>query len=66
MSLQQPPTPSLSGLADEVSGIYRQAQDRTAEDLNTQLARSYWGIGARIVREEQKGEARAAYGGPPT
>ena len=60
--LQQPPTPSLSGLADEISGIYRQAQDRTAETLNTQLTRSYWGIGARIVREEQKGEARAAYG----
>ncbi len=42
--------------------ILAEARRKAATSVNFIMVEAYWRIGARIVEQEQKGEARAAYG----
>ncbi|MCX8496197.1 MAG: PDDEXK nuclease domain-containing protein [Akkermansiaceae bacterium] len=42
--------------------ILAEARRKAATSVNVIMVEAYWRIGARIVEQEQKGEARAAYG----
>jgi hypothetical protein len=46
----------------EVREILAEARRKAATSVNFIMVEAYWRIGARIVEQEQKGEARAAYG----
>ena len=56
------PRADLSALIDDLRAIIAQGRGRAAAAVNAEVARTYWRIGERIVREEQGGAARAAYG----
>ena len=49
-------------LLADVRAIITQGQRRAAAAVNAEMVQTYWRIGERIVREEQGGEKRAAYG----
>jgi len=46
----------------DVRAIIAAGRGRAAAAINRELVATYWAIGARIVREEQGGAARAGYG----
>lgn len=49
-------------LLDDLRNIIRTARQTTITVVNTQMLKAYYGIGKRIVEEEQKGKRRAKYG----
>jgi len=49
-------------LLADVRTIISDGQQRAAAAINEALVATYWAVGERIVREEQQGEQRAAYG----
>jgi len=49
-------------LLSEISGLLDQARRTSARTINSILTATYWGIGQRIVKYEQKGQERAPYG----
>jgi hypothetical protein len=49
-------------LLSEISGLLDQARRTTARAINSILTATYWGIGQRIVKHEQKGGVRSEYG----
>lgn len=54
--------PSTGNIADDIRGILKEARQIVVRHTNTAMTAAYWMIGRRIVIEEQKGEATAAYG----
>lgn len=46
----------------EIAGILDAARSSAARSVNSIMTAAYWLIGRRIVRTEQRGEKRAAYG----
>ena len=49
-------------LLADVCAIIAAGRGRAAAAVNRELVATYWAVGERIVREEQGGAARAAYG----
>jgi hypothetical protein len=49
-------------LLTEISELLNQARRTSARTINSILTATYWGIGQRIVKYEQKGERRSEYG----
>ncbi|MGZ5478806.1 MAG: PDDEXK nuclease domain-containing protein [Candidatus Aminicenantales bacterium] len=49
-------------LLTEISELLDQARRTAARTINSILTATYWGIGRRIVKYEQKGQERAPYG----
>ena len=49
-------------LLADVRAIITAGQGRAVAAINRELVATYWAVGERIVREEQGGAARAAYG----
>lgn len=46
----------------EIQQLIQAARDKVYQTANVEMVKAYWGIGKRIVEEEQKGEERAEYG----
>ncbi len=46
----------------EIKQILAQARQKSYQAINSAMVEAYWSIGQRIVREEQNGNERAAYG----
>lgn len=57
-----PSSTVLDALVNDLRAIIVQGRGRAAVALNAEIVRTYWQIGERIVREEQGGGSRAAYG----
>ena len=53
---------AFDGVLADVVRLVEKARRASARSVNAILTSTYWAIGQRIVVEEQKGEARAAYG----
>ncbi len=51
-----------SQLVKDISDIISSGVGNAYRSVNSEMIRTYWLVGQRIVTEEQKGEARAAYG----
>src|SRR5512136_2173434 len=49
-------------LLTEITELLDQARRTSARTINSILTATYWGIGRRIVKYEQKGQERAPYG----
>ncbi len=49
-------------LLTDVRAIIASGRGRAAAAINQELVATYWAVGERIVRDEQGGAARAAYG----
>jgi len=49
-------------LVSGISGVLEQARRASAKSINAILTATYWDIGRRIVKFEQKGQASAEYG----
>ena len=56
------PAPGLDALIGDLRRIIADGRGRAAAAVNTEIVRTYWQIGERVVREEQSGVERAAYG----
>jgi predicted nuclease of restriction endonuclease-like (RecB) superfamily len=56
------PPADLAALVDDLRDIIAQGRGRAATAINAEAVRTYWRIGERLVREEQGGAERAAYG----
>jgi predicted nuclease of restriction endonuclease-like (RecB) superfamily len=56
------PSADLTTLVDDLRDIIAQGRGRAASAVNAEIVATYWQVGERIVREEQAGERRAAYG----
>jgi hypothetical protein len=54
--------PEKNALFERVVSILDRARAAAVRTINTQMTVAYWLIGHEIVEEEQRGEARAAYG----
>lgn len=52
----------LDTLLDDLRAIISAGRGRAAAAINSEMVGTYWQIGERIVREEQNGALRAAYG----
>lgn len=52
----------LATLLDDLRSIIQSGQSRAAAAINAEMVQTYWRIGERIVREEQRGAGRADYG----
>jgi|688.fasta_scaffold237767_2 predicted nuclease of restriction endonuclease-like (RecB) superfamily len=46
----------------EIKNLIQLARKKTFHAINSAMIETYWGIGRRIVEEEQNGQERAAYG----
>jgi len=57
-----PQQDAFKALVADVQGIIQASQGRIAAVVNTEIVTTEWQIGERIVREEQGGPGRAAYG----
>ena len=51
-----------SSLYSEIKNILLEARQSAYRSVNFVMIIAYWKIGKRIVEEEQKGKAKAAYG----
>ena len=51
-----------SSLYSEIKNILLEARQSVYRSVNFVMIIAYWKIGKRIVEEEQKGKAKAAYG----
>jgi len=56
------PAPGLGALIDDLRRIIADGRGCAAAAVNTEIVRTYWQIGERVMREEQGGADRAAYG----
>jgi hypothetical protein len=57
--------PALAGYEDalrDIVGLLEQARAAAGRSVNAIMTATYWGIGRRIVEQEQGGQERAAYG----
>lgn len=52
----------ISGTYQQIRGVLRQARSRVLQVANAGMVACYWQIGRLIIKEEQPGETRAAYG----
>lgn len=52
----------LNTLLEDLRAIISTGRGRAAAAINSEIVATYWQIGERIVREEQNGALRAAYG----
>src|SRR3954452_20175952 len=62
MSDQVPAAAEYARLLADLRAIIAAGRGRAAAAINQELVATYWAVGERIVREEQGGAARAAYG----
>ena len=63
MSIQNLPEKQIDpAFVSEVQQIIRKSRQNAYASVYTVMVMTNWDLGARIVQEEQKGEARAAYG----
>jgi len=53
---------AYDALLADLRAIIMAGRGRAAAAVNAELVMTYWRVGERIVREEQGGAARAAYG----
>ncbi len=53
---------AYAALLADLRAIITSGRGRAATAVNVELVLTYWSVGERIVREEQGGAARAAYG----
>ena len=53
---------AYNALLAELRAIIAAGRSHAAAAVNAEIVATYWRIGERIVREEQGGERRAAYG----
>ena len=53
---------TMSGLLADLRKIIRNARYTIFSSVNVEMLKAYYGIGMRIVQEEQGGKARAQYG----
>jgi len=51
-----------NSLVNEIKSILKTAQSKAVSAVNSAMIYAYWGIGKRIVEEEQNGSERADYG----
>jgi len=49
-------------IVDELKQLIYASKTQVLQSVNTIMVQTYWNIGKTIVEDEQKGEARAAYG----
>ncbi len=56
------PSSEYSELLQNISSLIEAGRHSAARQVNTVLMATYWFMGQRIIRHEQKGEARAGYG----
>jgi len=52
----------ISSVYQQIREVLTQARAKVWRSVNTAMVTSYWEIGRLIVKEEQRGEARAEYG----
>lgn len=55
-------TYDLDSLTAKIQEIITAARDQVTYNVNSELLKAYWEIGARIVEYEQQGQLRAKYG----
>jgi hypothetical protein len=53
---------TYNALLADLRAIIASGRGRAAAAVNAEIVQTYWGVGERIVREEQGGAARAGYG----
>jgi len=53
---------TYDALLADLRAIIASGRGRAAAAVNAEIVQTYWGVGERIVREEQGGAARAGYG----
>ena len=53
---------ALDSLIKDLGAIIVRGRGLAAVAVNAEVVRTYWQLGERIVREEQGGDNRAAYG----
>jgi predicted nuclease of restriction endonuclease-like (RecB) superfamily len=56
------PSKTIETLYQEVKQIIDEAKNTVYRTANSEMVKSYWSIGQKIVEEEQGGEERAVYG----
>ena len=54
--------PVSDNYLEDIRRILRKAREITSQTVNHIMVEAYWLIGERIVKQEQKGKERAAYG----
>jgi len=59
---KQLPENTIETLYQEVKQIIEESRNTVYRTANTEMVKSYWNIGRKIVEEEQNGADRAAYG----
>jgi len=52
----------MSALVQDIKSILSLARQQTYQTINTNMIKTYWLVGQRIVEEEQEGKEQAAYG----
>src|SRR5436190_16433120 len=58
----EPQGADFNSLLNDLRSIIGTGRGRAAAAINAEMVATYWQIGERIVREEQDGALRAAYG----
>lgn len=58
----EPQGADFNSLLNDLRSIIGMGRGRAAAAINSEMVATYWQIGERIVREEQDGALRAAYG----
>ena len=53
---------SIQGVYQQVRAILIRSRSRAWQAVNTEMVACYWQIGRLIIKEEQRGKKRAAYG----
>ena len=56
------PEPGYDAVLADVVGLVEAARHASARTVNALITATYWGIGRRIVEQEQHGATRAGYG----
>lgn len=56
------PEPGYDAVLTDVVGLVEAARHASARTVNALITATYWGIGRRIVEQEQRGAKRAGYG----
>lgn len=60
--MKKPKDASIEKLYNNVKIILEEARKNVYQSANSEMVNAYWCIGKMIVKEEQKGSKRAAYG----
>jgi hypothetical protein len=55
-------TSSYTAVLSDVIWLLEEARRKSVRTINAVMTATYWGIGRRILEEEQHGRARAGYG----